>query len=63
MKTFFVYLLLPASFTTKAQLLTPNGTIKAKQLYIGVTATTMGYNLKYKHEPKGGDIHRTGYCM
>ncbi len=31
-----------------------------KKLYVGVAATTMGYNLKYKKEPKGGDIYTYG---
>lgn len=60
MKTIILSLLLLTSFAAKAQLVTPKDTAKAKQLYIGVTATTMGYNLKYKNEPKGGDIHTYG---
>ena len=28
----------------------------SKKLFIGVIASTVGYNLKYAHEPKGGDL-------
>ncbi|WP_266203698.1 hypothetical protein [Pontibacter kalidii] len=60
MKTLLFPLLLLTSLAAKGQLVAPKDTAKAKQLYIGVTATTMGYNLKYKQEPKGGDIHTYG---
>lgn len=51
----FIVLLLGASTCATAQ----NSALKDTtndRLFIGINATTIGYNLEYKHEPKGGDI-------
>lgn len=54
--SFFIFFTL-FSFNSRAQkYAVPDTTSKAKKLYVGVIASTVGYNLKYVHEPKGGDL-------
>ncbi len=61
-KTLLLSLLLLLSALAAAVQAQPTAkdTTEAKRFYIGATATTMGYNVKYREEPKGGDIHTRG---
>ena len=47
-------------FATAAQINPDTTAQNYKPFYLGIKATTIGYNLKYKGEPKGGDIQTYG---
>lgn len=49
-----ILLLLLLSFTSMAQQADTANTTGSRY-FVGVGASTIGYNLEYKHEPKGGD--------
>ncbi|MFD2246636.1 outer membrane beta-barrel protein [Pontibacter ruber] len=54
-KAILTFILLLLSFFVQAQKhATPD--TASKKLFVGVIASTVGYNLKYAHEPKGGDL-------
>ena len=59
MNTLYLSLTLALISLNAVAQVTPDST-SAKKLFIGIKATTIGYNLKYKHEPYRGDIQTYG---